>query len=116
MADIFGIAAKAMRRILVDHARRAHAARRDRALQISLDGELVADAASYDGVHDILGVHEALDALAALDPRQAQVVELKFFAGLSLEEIAAVLDISRATVTREWAMSRLWLHRRLADA
>lgn len=63
----------------------------------------------------MLGVHEALAQLEQLDPRQARVVELKFFVGLSIDEIAQVVGISPATVTREWAMARVWLHARLSD-
>ena len=116
-AHFFGIAAQAMRRILVDYARQARASRRDRGLQVSLDGELtVADGAGADAAHDVLGVHEALERLATFDPRQARIVELKFFVGLSLDEIGGVLGISAATVSREWALARAWLQRRLADS
>lgn len=110
-AHFFGIAANIMRRILVDHARRTHAARRDRAHAITLDDDLAVEARS---VEDILGVHEALDRLSLLDLRQARIVELKFFAGLSLEEIAEVVEISTATVSREWAMARVWLEQELS--
>ena len=110
-SHFFGIAANIMRRILVDHARRSHAARRDRANSVTLDESLSVEAR---GVDDILGVHEALDRLAVLDPRQARIVELKFFAGLSLEEIAEVVEVSTATVSREWAMARVWLEHALS--
>ena len=110
-AHFFGIAANIMRRILVDHARRANAARRDRAHSVTLDENLGVEARS---VEDILGVHEALDRLAVLDSRQARIVELKFFGGLSLEEIAEVVQVSTATVSREWAMARVWLEHALA--
>lgn len=110
-AHFFGIAANIMRRILVDHARRSHAARRDRAHSVTLDESLGVEARS---VEDILGVHEALDRLAVLDSRQARIVELKFFAGLSLEEIAEVVEVSTATVSREWAMARVWLEQALS--
>lgn len=101
-----------MRRILVDHARRTHAARRDRDNAITLDDSLGIEA---HGVGDILGVHEALDRLTVFDPRQARIVELKFFAGLSLDEIAEVLEVSSATVSREWAMARAWLEQELSN-
>jgi RNA polymerase sigma-70 factor (ECF subfamily) len=110
-AHFFGIAANIMRRILVDHARRSHAARRNRASSVPLDEAL---GVAARGVEDILGVHEALDRLAVLDPRQARIVELKFFAGLSLEEIAEVIEVSTATVSREWAMARVWLESALS--
>ena len=109
-AHFFGIAANIMRRILVDHARRSHAARRDRAHVVTLDDALGVEA---QGVEDILGVHEALERLSVLDPRQARIVELKFFAGLSLTEIAEVMEISTATISREWAMARVWLEQEL---
>lgn len=111
-AHFFGIAAGIMRRILVDHARRTHAARRDRNSAVTLDDSLAIEARSVD---DILGVHEALDRLTVFDARQARIVELKFFAGLSLDEIAALLDISSATVSREWAMARAWLEHELSN-
>lgn len=111
-SHFFGIAAQAMRRILVDRARHRSAQRRDRSMVVTLDD---AYAGNAEPVADILGVNEALERLAQLDPRQAQVVELKFFVGLSLEEIAEVLEISRATVSREWTMARAWLARELAD-
>lgn len=109
-SHFFGIASNIMRRILVDYARRSHAARRDRANSVTLDEALMIEAR---GVEDILGVHEALNRLAALDSRQARIVELKFFAGLSLEEIAEVVEISTATVSREWAMAKVWLQQEL---
>lgn len=117
-SHFFGIAAQMMRRILVDHARRSTAARRDRGRRVSLDAldEATAAAGSEfaaDDVHDILGVHEALADMEQVDPRQAKVVELKFFVGLTLEEIAEVLGVSHATVSREWTMARTWLRQRL---
>lgn len=118
-AHFFAIAARMMRRILVDHARRSNAARRDRNRSVSLselpnaDGRLAADVPPSDAVQDVLGVHEALEQLEHLDPRQAKVVELKFFVGLTIEEIAEVLGVSHATVSREWAMARVWLQQRL---
>jgi RNA polymerase sigma factor (TIGR02999 family) len=112
-AHFFGIAAQVMRRLLVDHARHAHAERRSRDVVVTLGDDV-----QYpdSGVLDVLGVHEALDRLAALDPRQARVVELKFFVGFSIEEIAQVLDVSPATVSREWALARAWLQQALTDA
>ncbi len=112
----FGIAATMMRRILVDHARQAAAARRDRGKQVTLDPVAGADApAAPDPTLDVLGVHEALSQLERVDRRQARIVELKFFVGLSLDEIAELLSISPATVSREWAMARVWLHAQLSD-
>jgi RNA polymerase sigma-70 factor (ECF subfamily) len=67
-----------------------------------------------DGDLDLVRLHEALDALATLDARQARVVELKFFGGLEIDEIAAVVGVSNATVRRDWSLARLWLGRELA--
>ncbi len=115
-AHFFGIAATMMRRILVDHARRTAAERRDRGLQVTLD-PATADAtpAAPDAVNDVVGVHEALTRLEEVDARQAKIVELKFFVGLTLDEIAELLSISAATVSREWTMARAWLHAELRD-
>jgi RNA polymerase sigma factor (TIGR02999 family) len=117
-SQFFGIAAQMMRRILVDHARRATADRRDRARQVPLDAVGASVGAAADdpvamAVQDVLGVHEALAQLERVDERQARVVELKFFVGLSIDEIGEVLGISHATVSREWAMARAWLRQRL---
>ena len=115
-AHFFGIAAQTMRRILVDHARRTTADRRDRAAVVTLDDATVGvPHAPADPVMDVLGVHEALDVLERIDPRQARIVELKFFVGLSLDEIAELLAISAATVSREWSMARVWLQARLGE-
>jgi RNA polymerase sigma factor (TIGR02999 family) len=114
--QFYGIAAQMMRRVLVDHARRTTAARRDRGVVVSLEDDAgSADVAAPDAAIDVLEVHDALAQLEVLDPRQAQIVELKFFAGFSLDEIAEMLGISAATVSREWAMTRAWLQTRLHD-
>lgn len=110
-AHFFGIAAQAMRRILVDHARRTLAAKRDGGEPITFDDTMLASAPSSA---EVLRVNEALEALAAIDPRQARVVELRFFVGFSIEETAEVLDISPATVSREWTLARAWLHDELS--
>jgi RNA polymerase sigma factor (TIGR02999 family) len=106
-AHFFGIAAQAMRRILVDHAR-AHAAgkRGGGERRVSLD-----DAPAVTGTVDIdvLALDEALTRLAAIDPQQSRVVELRFFGGLTMEETAEVMQISPATVGREWRMAKAWL-------
>jgi RNA polymerase sigma-70 factor (ECF subfamily) len=112
-SHFFGIAAQAMRRLLVDHARRHSSARRDGGVAVTLDEGLPATGESR--AYDVLGVHEALDTLQALDPRQARIVELKFFVGLSNEEIADVVGISLSTVSREWALARAWLQQQLGD-
>ncbi len=110
----FGAAAKAMRRILVDHARRKLAGKRipsDRITPIELSAEPAAPAAT---AVDVIELHEALEGLAKLDARQAQIVELRYFAGLSEPEVAEVLEVSRATVARDWRAARRWLLRELS--
>src|SRR4051794_40172132 len=110
-AHFFGIAAKMMRRVLVDHARRRPAAKRGAgpAEPVSISG--VATPPREADVVDVLALHTALSDLTELDPRQARIVEMRFFAGLTVDEVAEVLDISPATVKREWATAKLWLRR-----
>src|SRR4051812_46433243 len=109
----FAIAARLMRQILVDHARRKQADKRGGgATLVSLD-DVVPPAAPASPV-DVLALDEALDALASFDARQCRVVELRFFAGLNMPETADALGISTATVEREWAMAKAWLHQRLS--
>ena len=110
-AHLLGIAARAMREILVDRARARGAQKRGgRDVRITLDEGMLADAA---GQVDTLALHAALEKLAALDPQQERIVELRFFGGLTIEETAAALDLSSATVEREWATARLWLMRQV---
>jgi RNA polymerase sigma factor (TIGR02999 family) len=107
----FGFAARVMRQVLVDHARRRLAARRGGdAVRITLAEGLASEQAR---VTDVLDLHELLEALAALDPRGAQVVELKVFGGLTTAEIAEVLGVSKRTVDDDWAVAKMWLRRRL---
>lgn len=106
----YSVAATLMRRIVVDHARRRNADKRGGGRVVSLDSGI--DAALKES-EDVVGVDEALQRLAAIDPRQARVVELRFFGGLSNEETAQVLGISERTVKRDWTMARAWLHREL---
>ncbi|MFM2289786.1 MAG: hypothetical protein RL684_2929 [Pseudomonadota bacterium] len=111
-AQFLGIAAQMMRRVLVDHARRQAAAKRP-----APDGRLAIDEIDLpEAEADLIGLNDALERLAGISPRQAHVVDLKFFAGLELEEIADVLDVARPTVVRDWRMARAWLQRELADA
>jgi len=112
-AHFFGIAAKMMRRVLVDHARRRHAAKRDAgpAEPVSISG-VASPAREADHV-DVLALHDALSKLAELDSRQSEIVEMRFFAGLTVEEIAQVQGISTATVKREWATAKMWLKRQM---
>ena len=110
-AHFFALASRVMRRILVDHARAAHAQKRPGARQkVELESGLVfAEAQSAD----LLALDAALERLAAWDPRQSSIVEMRFFAGLSFEEIAEVLGISERTAKRDWMMARNWLYRKL---
>jgi RNA polymerase sigma factor (TIGR02999 family) len=112
--QFFGVAARLMRRILVDHARARKAAKRGRALRVTLVEGLVA-AAPPEPV-DLVELDEALADLAVLDPREAQIVELRFFGGLSHEETASVLGISTSTAKREWVMAKAWLYRRISES
>ena len=110
-AHFMGLAAQAMRRILVDHARRRGAQKRGGgAVHVSLE---IAEVGSGGTGVPAEELNDALDRLAALDERQARVVELRFFTGLSIEETAEVLAVSPATVKRDWMLARAWLHREL---
>ena len=111
-SHFFGVAAQAMRRILVDHARRRSAAKRSRQHQVTLDSG-VGDASTDGGAEEMIAVDTALERLAAADPRQAQLVELRYFAGFSIEEVAELMQLSPATVKREWAFARAWLQKEL---
>jgi len=113
-AHFFGIAAQAMRRILVDHARRRNAHKRGQHLQVTLPDEAAVGAPAPS--EEVVAVDEALQRLALLDPRQAKLVELRYFVGLSIEETAEVLGVSAATVKRDWALARAWLQRELGPA
>jgi RNA polymerase sigma-70 factor, ECF subfamily len=107
-AQFFGIAAEMMRRILVNHAHAHGAAKRGGgATCVTLD-----ESVSWSGERD--QVDEALVALANVDPRQSRIVELRFFAGLGIDETAEVLGISPATVKREWTIAKAWLRRELS--
>lgn len=100
------LAAGIMRQVLVDHAREKLAQKRDGGVQIELDSKI---APVSDRVLDVLAINEALTSLAKLDPRQCTIVELRFFAGLSIEDTAEVLGMSPATVKRDWITARAWL-------
>ena len=110
----FAVAAQAMRRILVDHARRRGAAKRGgNRHRIALDDNLVVES-SRDV--DLLALEDALTKLTKLDPRQAQMIELRFFGGLSIAEVAKVMGTSKRSVEREWTMVRAWLRRELSTS
>jgi RNA polymerase sigma factor (TIGR02999 family) len=110
-AHFFGVAAQMMRHILVDHARGRLAAKRGAgAPRLELDDQI---ALAQKREVDLVALDDALNQLAALDPQQARLVELRFFGGLSIEEASIVLGISPATVKREWAVARAWLQREM---
>ena len=110
-AHFFGIAAQMMRRILVDHARKRHAAKRD-ATSYRVDTAIPGEP-ELDSGPELLALDRALGGLEKMDPRQARIVELRFFAGLTVEETAVVAGISTATVKREWRTARAWLKREI---
>jgi RNA polymerase sigma factor (TIGR02999 family) len=99
-----------MREILVDYARKHGAAKRGSGVRITLDDSLLI---SEDRLGDVVAIDEVVKRLEALDPRQGHIVELRFFAGLSVEEVAEVMQISTPTVKREWQSAKAWLHREL---
>jgi RNA polymerase sigma-70 factor, ECF subfamily len=111
-AHFYRLAAQLMRRILVDHARGRHAGKRGGGVKMVLV-EDVADPRDGAAAADIIDVDRALERLAAHDPDQARLVELRFFAGLTVEEAARVLDRSPRTVKREWRLAKAWLFRDL---
>jgi RNA polymerase sigma-70 factor, ECF subfamily len=112
-AHFFGVAAQLMRRILIDHARGHLRQKRGGEIQkVSLDEAL----AFFDQrAEEVLAVDESLQRLAHMDPRQARVVEMRFFAGLSVEEVAEVLQVSRKTVKRDWSVAKAWLYADLKE-
>ena len=114
-AQFFGVAAQVMRRILVDHARTRLAEKRGGGLAaVSLNDALHAgdQPLGGDGI-ELLLLHDAIERLSALDPLQARIIELRYFAGLSIEETAEALDISTSTVKREWKIALAWLRREM---
>lgn len=106
-------ASQAMRRVLVDHARARNALKRGGGLNVTLDESIEGRS---EAIIDMLVLDQALDRLAAAEPRWAQVVELRFFTGLEIAEVAGVLGTSPATVKRDWQFARAWLARELGDA
>lgn len=112
-AHFFGVAAQLMRHILVDHARNRAAAKRGAgAPRLTLDPDVALPQARDV---DLVALDDALNQLAALDPQQSRLVELRFFGGLSIEETSVVLGVSPATVKREWATARAWLQREMRN-
>ena len=112
-AHFFGAASQAMRRVLVDHARRRSARKRggERIALTSLDEA----AGSAPPMHELLAVHSALDGLSALNERFVRVVECRYFAGLTIPETAQALGVSHTTVSEDWRFARAWLHRALCS-
>lgn len=112
----FAIAARLMRQILVDHARKFSAAKRGGGVApVPYDDAVAPQAVAQESI-DVLSVHEALNRLSALDSRQARVVELRFFGGLTITETAEVLAVSPDTVKRDWRYARLWLRREITES
>ena len=110
-AHFLAVAARVMRRILVDHARSRHYQKRGGdAAHVTLDEALVV---ASEPDQDVVAIDEALTALAVVDARKSQVVEMRFFGGLTIEETAEALQVSRDTVKRDWKMAKLWLLREL---
>jgi RNA polymerase sigma factor (TIGR02999 family) len=110
-AHFFAVSAQVMRRILVDYARR-HNVKRGRGVHhVSLDEVAVVSPTVDDG--NLVAIDEALVGLARIDPRKAQIVEMRFFGGLTVEEIGAVLDVSAGTIKRDWRAAKAWLHHEL---
>jgi RNA polymerase sigma factor (TIGR02999 family) len=110
-AHFFAAAAQLMRRLLVDYARRRGAAKRG--VPVTLNEEIFPGNSASDQTEEILAVDQVLERLAALDPRQARVVELRYFGGLSVEETAEVMGVSTRTVKLDWAMAKSWMKERL---
>lgn len=111
-AHFYGIAAQMMRRILVDHARKRSYSKRGGGVRaLSLDEALIV---SDERSAEVVSVHEALDELAKFDARKGQIVELRFFGGLSIEETSKVLGVSPGTVMRDWTLAKAWLHKEMS--
>ena len=113
-AHFFAVASQMMRQILVDHARKRGAAKRGAGNTISLSVDEISASEQQPNL-DVLALDRALTRLASFDPRQSQIVELRFFGGLSIEKTAEIVKVSPATAKREWTTARLWLHRALSD-
>jgi RNA polymerase sigma factor (TIGR02999 family) len=110
-SDFFAVSAQLMRQILVDYARGHRAAKRNGGLKLVLDEATVLP--TVRGIN-LVALDDALKELSRLDPQQGRIVEMRFFGGLSIEETAEVLGVSPATVKRDWATARLWLHKQMS--
>ena len=112
-AHFFAVSAQLMRRILVDHARRQNLKRGGGLQQVSLEEAAVVGCVQHT---DLAALDDAMNALARIDPRKMQIVEMRFFGGLDVEETAEVMKVSSATVKRDWRVAKAWLRRELAGA
>ena len=110
-AHFIAIASRLMRQVLVDYARERRAGKRDGGCRIAFE---FAEALPMNGDAELLALDDALEELSRIDERQAKIVEMKFFGGLSAPDISQVLGLSRATVDRDWATARVWLHRQMS--
>ena len=111
-AHFFAVSAQVMRRILVDHARR-HNVKRGRGIQHVPLEDVVVIAPGEDAETDLVALDDALSGLARIDPRKAQIVEMRFFGGLTVEEIGEVLKVSTGTIKRDWRAAKVWLYHEL---
>lgn len=113
-AHFFGIAAKVMRRVLLDYARQRHAGKRggEAARKVEIDDNALI---CFDRLDDVVAMDDLIGQLTELDPQHGRIVELRFFAGLNVEETAEVMGISPRTVKREWRLAKAWLHRALTS-
>jgi RNA polymerase sigma factor (TIGR02999 family) len=112
-AHFIAVASRLMRQVLVDYARERRAGKRQGGCRIELE---CLEAIPVKNDAELLALDDALNELARIDPRQGQIVEMKFFGGLTAPEISQVLSLSRATVDRDWATARVWLHRQMSRA
>ena len=112
-SHFIAVASRLIRQILVDYARERHAAKRDGSCRIAVES---LEALPVSGDAELMALDDAMDDLSRIDERQARIVEMKFFGGLSSPEISEVLGLSRATVDRDWATARAWLHRQMSRA
>ena len=113
-AHFFAIAAHSMRQVLMDHARKRGAGKRgSNGRRVELEDKLLV---SNENLDDVIAIDEALEKLALIDPNQCRLIELRFFAGLSVEECAEVMGLSESTVKREWRSAKAWLHPALTDS
>lgn len=109
----FSVASRTMRRVLINHARQVHSKKRWGGQRVDIDERLLINGSKASA---LIALEEALERLETTEPRQCQIVELRFFGGLNVEETAAILKVSPKTVQRDWKMARAWLHGEVSDA